>query len=100
MVEYIVAKNKARIHNTTFRQGEKVELSEQEALFLLDRDVVISTVKTKLTSESDGLFAELNKKVVDLETKLEQQKSMIANFTKEIELKNAMIAELKATKKK
>jgi peptide subunit release factor 1 (eRF1) len=99
MVEYIVSKTRANINNQVYEKGDKVELSDEEALHLLSQGVVISDVSTQLPTESDGLFEEIRKENVKLKEVIEQQKGIIARFTDELNKKDEVIANLKTRKK-
>ena len=99
MVEYLVAKTRANINNRNYEKGEKVELSDVEALHLLSQGVVISDVSTNLPTDADGLFEEIKKENEKLKESIEQQKGIIARFTEELTKKDEIIASLKTKRR-
>jgi hypothetical protein len=100
MTGYIVVCSHFGFKGVVYRKGKTVELSDEEALFFLDQGTVISKTETRVSSDADGLFVELQKKLSDQEKIIEQQKAAIANFAADIDLKNKLIAELDATTSK
>ena len=99
MVGFLVNKTRANINNQTYVKGEKVELSDEEALYLLSQGVVISDVGTRLPEDADGLFEEIKKENEKLKESIEQQKGIIARFTEELTKKDEQIAALKTRRR-
>lgn len=98
-MSFIVIKSHAHIGGKVYSRGDEVELSDEEAKYLLSQNVVIGTVDAVLPSEADGILDVLRKENADLKQLIEKQKEMIQRLTAEIEKKNITIAELRAKKK-
>jgi hypothetical protein len=63
MTGYIVNRSHFGFNGAVYRRGEIVELSDKDALLFLAERVVIPQIETKLPTESEGLFGELQIKV-------------------------------------
>jgi predicted RNase H-like nuclease (RuvC/YqgF family) len=99
VVSYIVTKSHANISGNVYRRGEIVELSDEDALYLISQDVVIPSVEERLPNESDGLFAEIKKENSELKSEVEKLKDEISSLTEELRKKNLQIANFTAKKR-
>jgi SMC interacting uncharacterized protein involved in chromosome segregation len=99
VVSYIVIKSHANIGEKVYRKGESVELSDEDALYLISQDVVIPSVEDRLPNESDGLFNEIKKENTTLKDEVAKLKDEISNLTEELRKKNLQIANF-TTKKR
>ena len=81
---YVVLKSHASINGKIYAKGEQVELSDEEALYLISQDVVIADVETKLPSEADRMLAIKEEEVKKFREIVKAQTAEIAKLTEEI----------------
>lgn len=81
---YVVLKSHANINGEIYAKGEQVELSDEEALYLISQDVVIADVETKLPSEADRMLAIKEEEVKKFRDIVKVQTAEIAKLTEEI----------------
>lgn len=97
--KYCVLKSRAIINETAYRKGDIVELSDTDALPLIDENIIAAAVDVKIPSKADEMFAELKKEIAALKKKVEQQKGVITGLTEQLKGKNNQISNLTAKKK-
>ena len=94
-----VLKSHANINGEVYARGEKVELSDEEALYLISQDVVIADVETKLPSEADRMLAIKEEEVAKFREIVKVQTQEIAKLTEEINKVKAQNTALSAKKR-
>ena len=99
MVECIVAKRHMFKNDRVYSQGEKVELSVKDALFLLSQGVVISPTEFSLPTEADGIMAEMKKENERLKEIIKVLTVDNGKLTEELQNVKAQIKEAKVSRK-
>lgn len=99
MVECIVAKRHMFHNEKVYSQGEKVELSDKDALFLLSQGVVISPTEFNLPTEADGIMAEMKKENERLKEIIKVLTIDNGKLTEELQNTKAQIKEAKVSRK-
>ena len=99
MVECIVAKRHMFKNDRVYSQGEKVELSDKDALFLLSQGVVISPTEFSLPTEADGIMAEMKKENERLKEIIKVLTVDNGKLTEELQNVKAQIKEAKVSRK-
>jgi hypothetical protein len=96
---FVVLKSHANIHGEIYAKGEQVELSDEEALYLISQDVVIADVETKLPSEADRMLAIKEAEVIKFREIVKVQTAEIAKLTEELNKTKNQITALSAKKR-
>jgi septal ring factor EnvC (AmiA/AmiB activator) len=96
---FLVIKSHANINEKVYCKGEKVELEDELALFLISQDVVIADVETKLPSEADRMLAIKEAEVAKFREMTKVLTAEIAKLTEELNKTKNQVTALTAKKR-
>lgn len=96
---YRVLKSQFGYGGKVYKQGEVVELPDEEALYYLEENVVVSDVGNKLPTDADNMLAIKEREVEKFREIVKVQTAEIAKLTEELKTKETLIKNLNAKKK-
>lgn len=96
---YRVLKSHFGFGGKVYKRGEVVELSDEDALYFISENVVVSDVDNKLPSEADRMLAIKEGEVAKFREIIKVQTAEIAKLTEELQKKEVLIKNLTAKKR-
>lgn len=96
---YRVLKSQFGYGGKVFKQGELIELPDEEALYYIEQNVVVADVGAKLPTDADNLLAVKEKEVEKFKEIVKVQTAEIAKLTAELKKKEDQIKNLTVKKR-
>ena len=96
---YRVLKSQFGYGGTVYKQGEVIELPDDEALYYIEQNVVVGDVGAKLPTDADNLLAVKEKELAKFKEIIKVQTSEIAKLTEDLKKKEDQIKNLTAKKR-
>ena len=96
---YRVLKSQFGYGGTVYKQGEIIELQDDEALYYIEQNVVVGDVGAKLPTDADNLLAIKEKECEKFKEIIRVQTAEIAKLTAGLKKKDEVVKNLTAKKR-
>lgn len=96
---YRVLKSQFGYGGKIYKQGSVVELPDEEALYFIEQNVVVSDVDNKLPTDADRMLDVKEKEVAKFREIVKVQTAEIAKLTEKLQENEVLIKNLTSKKK-